>query len=110
MRFYAFHGVMEQEKKVGNKFTVDIEIDAEVEKSTITDNIEDTINYAEIYNIVKEQMAIPSNLLEHVAGRIIDKLHENIPQITGIRVKVSKINPPFGGDLLSASVTLDQTF
>lgn len=110
MRFYAYHGVMSQETKVGNNFVVNLVITAPLEQAVRSDELDDTINYAAVYAVVKEQMNIPSKLIEHVAGRILYALKESFPQLTAIELKLSKLNPPFGGDVHSASILLGETF
>lgn len=110
MNFYAYHGVMPQEAKVGNQFVVTLALTAPLEKAVVSDELEDTINYAEVYAVVKEQMEIPSKLIEHAAGRILYALKEHFPQLAAIELKVSKLNPPFGGDIYSASILLSETF
>ncbi len=106
MTFYAFHGVMEQERKVGNTFVVDLKLDVDLSSAIASDRLEDTINYADVYRLVKDIMLIPSNLLEHVAGRILNQLKQTYPSLLGIEVCISKINPPIGGDVYSSTVTL----
>ena len=108
MEFYAFHGCYNQEQVVGNRFLVDLEISANLDKATLSDNIEDTLNYQNAYDIVKEQMNIKSRLLEHVAGRILDKLFSRFPDIEKASVRVSKMNPPMGGQMERVSVTLSR--
>lgn len=106
MKFYAYHGVLEQERRVGNTFVVDLTLTAPLEKAVQSDQLEDTINYAEVYELTKQEMNIPSQLLEHVAGRICRALRHHFPQIEQIEIRVSKLNPPFGGDVHSVSVLL----
>ncbi|MBQ4162384.1 MAG: dihydroneopterin aldolase [Parabacteroides sp.] len=110
MRFYAYHGVMPQERKVGNYYLVNLRLSAPLEKAVVSDDLKDTINYATVYEVVKEEMEIPSQLLEHVAGRILSVLKERFPQLEEVHLKVSKLNPPFGGDIYSASVILNERF
>lgn len=110
MRFYAYHGVLPQETKVGNHFIVNLTLTAPLERAVRSDDLEDTLNYADVYAVVKEQMEIPSKLLEHVAGRILYALKERFPRLTAVELTLSKLNPPFGGDLRSASVLLSETF
>lgn len=107
MKFYAYHGVAKQERVVGNTFLVDLLITADIGAATCSDNIEDTINYADVYSVVSKEMSQPSFLLENVAGRILRALHEKFPKITHLHVKVAKLNPPFGGDVRSAAVVLE---
>ena len=98
MTFYAYHGVVPQETQVGNTFIVDLILTAPLEDAVWSDDLNDTINYATVYETVKAEMAIPSKLLEHVAGRILKTLKERFPQITEVELVLSKLNPPFGGD------------
>ena len=107
---YAYHGVMPQETKVGNDFVVDLILTAPLEQAVKSDELDDTINYAAVYAVVKEQMDIPSKLIEHVAGRILYALKERFPQLAAVELKLSKLNPPFGGDVHSASIILGETF
>ncbi len=108
MKFYAFHGVAQQERKVGNQFIVDLCLTVDVAQALDSDDLCDTINYAEVYKIVKQEMMQPSNLLETVAGRIVKALQFHFQQIQHISVKVAKLNPPFGGDVYSAAVIIDE--
>ena len=108
--FDIAHGFMPQERKVGNYFIVDLTLVAPLEKAVESDNLEDTINYAAVYEVVKNQMDIPSNLIEHVGGRIIRTLKERFSQLMEVELKLSKLNPPFNGDIYSASVILNEQF
>lgn len=110
MKFYAFHGVGEQERVVGNHFIVDVLLTAPLMQAVLNDKLEDTINYAEVYSLVKQEMHVPSRLLEHVAGRILSALKNRFPQLAAIEIKVAKLTPPFGGDVLSASVILSEKY
>jgi len=106
MEFYAFHGCYEEEQIVGNRFLVDISMEADTAKSGISDNIDDTVNYQRVYEAIKSEMTIKSKLLEHVAQRILEKVSSEFPQIKKIELKISKINPPMGGQIKCVSVTL----
>lgn len=108
MKFHAFHGVLSQEKKVGNTFIVDLTMYTDLQKAILTDELSDTINYSLVYEIVKKEMEIPSDLLEHIAGRITKKLKESFINIEKIEVSVTKLNPPIGGEIESASVTIKE--
>ena len=104
VRFYAFHGVMPQERKVGGEFLVDLSVGYPIEDAMQSDRVEDTLNYAELYQLVKKEMDTPSQLLEHVAGRITRKISEQFPQVTSIDLKITKKNPPMGADCDGAGV------
>lgn len=109
MAFFAYHGCFEEERKVGNDFLVDVVIKTNTEKPEGSDNIKDALNYQEVYWVVEKEMAIPSNLLEHVAKRIMNALFAKFSaQILHLQVTVRKMNPPLGGKLESVSVTLEE--
>jgi 7,8-dihydroneopterin aldolase/epimerase/oxygenase len=104
MEFYAFHGHFKEEQIVGNKFLVDLTIEADMQKPEQTDNLKDAVNYQKAYEIVKAEMGKKSYLLENIAGRILDALYRELPGINKATVKVSKMNPPVGGKIHSVSV------
>lgn len=110
MKFYARHGVSPQETRVGNMFVVYLLLTAPLGDAVESDRLEDTINYASVYEVVKKEMAVPSKLIEHAAGRILKALKETFPRLLAIELKLSKLNPPFGGDVYSASVILKETY
>lgn len=108
MEFYAYHGCYEAEQIVGNKFLVDLTMEADTSIPSVSDNIKDALNYHQAYVVVKEQMQIRSNLLENVAQRIIDSLYAKFPQLKKATIKVTKLNPPIGGQLRGVSVELSK--
>lgn len=105
LTFHAYHGVLPQEREQGNTFVVNVKAEVDDTPAVHTDNIHDTVDYSEIYRLVSEQMAIPSQLLEHVAGRILRCLKQRWPQVT-FTVEVKKHNPPVGGPAAYASITV----
>ncbi|HEY3371333.1 MAG TPA: dihydroneopterin aldolase [Prolixibacteraceae bacterium] len=107
MEFYAFHGHFEVEKIAGNRFLVNLAIEADCSKAAQSDRLEDTLDYQRAYLAVKEEMAIPSDLLEHVAQRIVNRIKREFPQAGKVKVKVSKMNPPMGGQIEKVSLTLE---
>ena len=104
MRFYAHHGCFEQERAIGTHFRVDVVFETDTSQAEVSDNIGDTVSYLDVYQVVKREMAIPSNLLEHVARRIGEGIRIDFPSVTAVRVKVSKLNPPLGGQMESVRV------
>ena len=104
IRLYAFHGVLEQERRVGGEYSVSIRVHYNIYKAMETDNVADTLNYAQLLKIVKREMAVPSNLLEHVAGRIGRTVFREFPQAEAIDLNVTKLNPPMGADCAGACV------
>lgn len=109
MKFHAYHGCLDFEKRDGNTFLVNLTMELDTEKAEISDKLEDTLNYQEVYDVVKREMESPSNLIEHVARRICDALIRNFPQIIHLNLQVSKLNPPLGGDVERVSVELNST-
>lgn len=106
VRFHAFHGVMPQERKVGADFTVSLRVGVDLSLPAESDDVADTLNYATLYEVVKQQVEIPSQLLEHVAGRVGKAVMDTFPQVTGVDVTLTKLNPPMGADCAGASVEL----
>lgn len=107
MEFYAYHGHYEQERVVGNRFLLNIKIETNTEKAELSDNIEDALNYQIVYSLIKEQMIIKSHLLENIARRIMDAIYNEFENdIIKCELKVSKINPPMGGQIGQVSVSL----
>ena len=107
IQLYAYHGCMEEEARVGRSFVVDVMVEADLKKAGRSDKIADTINYVTIYDIVKKEMEIRSNLIEHVAQRTYDNLKKTFPQILFAEVVVTKLNPPINGTVESTSVVVN---
>lgn len=106
MRFYANHGCFDEERAIGTNFRVDLSFDVDTERAQQSDNIEDTVNYLSVYQVVSREMKTPSHLLEHVADRIGKSLLLEFSDMVSNTVKVSKLNPPLGGQLESVSVEI----
>ena len=106
LRFRAFHGVLPQERQVGGDFTVTLRIGYPWQRAMATDDVADTLDYAAVYRLVEREMAEPSRLLEHVAGRIADALFREFPLITSIDLWLTKVTPPMGADCAGAGVEL----
>ena len=97
MRFFAFHGCLEQERQHGNDFQVDLECYLDLDTAAVSDRLEDSVDYSELYRIVCREMETPSNLLENVAGRIGSSIRKRYPEIVRCSVTVTKFNPPYDG-------------
>ena len=106
MEFKAYHGCLEQEKVRGNSFTVDFRGELDLSAAADSDNLNDTLNYADIYEIVAYEMSIPSELLENVAGRILKTIENRFPELISFSVRVSKKRPPVEGVAQWSRVTL----
>ncbi len=108
LEFFAYHGHYPIEKEVGNKFILNVSIQTDCAAAGKSDRLEDALDYQKVYSLIKQEMAIPSDLLEHVATRILDKLFAELPAIDKAWVKISKMNPPMGGQIEKVSVTLSR--
>ncbi|WP_018462756.1 dihydroneopterin aldolase [Segatella paludivivens] len=106
LRFHAFHGVMPQERLTGNDYSVSLRIGYPVFDACLSDEVDDTLNYASVYDIVSQEMNVPSQLLERVAYRIADRLFRKFNLITELDIKLNKLNPPFGADCYGAGIEL----
>ena len=106
MRFFAYHGVFEQERQIGNWYEVSLKIKVNFMQALETDDVKDTINYADMFDIIAGEMHIPSNLLEHVAGRIMHAIQQKFPGIEELEICLSKLHPPVNGEMGKASVLL----
>ena len=104
IRFHAFHGVMEQERMTGGDFIVRLKVKFPFAPSLQSDNVQDTLNYAQLHEIINKEMQTPSNLLEHLAGRIGESIFKQIPQAEEVWMKITKCCPPMGGDMVGAGI------
>ena len=107
MEFYAYHGCFKEEQIIGTRFLVDLYLETDTSKAERSDELKDTVNYQEVYLLVKKEMEIKSSLLEHVGRRILNAIKENFPQIIKAEIKISKMNPPLGGKIGNVSLTID---
>lgn len=110
VKIHAFHGVLPEEKIIGTYFIVNLTLYADLWKASATDDLKDTVNYADINDILHEEMKIPSQLLEHVAGRIMDRIEREFPQVSQITIKITKTNPPMQGEMRGVSVAFEKHF
>lgn len=107
MRFYAFHGVLAQENRVGGDYQVDLKLQVNVDaEAYLHDNLQGTLNYAQVYEHVRMSMNQPSQLLEHAAYRMAKSLLQQFQRIAAVDITLTKVNPPIGGSLAGASVNL----
>ena len=107
INIYAFHGCLDEEAKIGGHYTVDVEIETDYSKSFDTDDLNHTIDYCQVYDIVKQEMAIRSKLIEHVANRIAMRMKTEIPQILHqFMVRITKHNPPMNGQVNNVAVEI----
>ena len=108
IRTYSYHGCLPEESRIGSDYRIDLEVKTDLRKSSISDALEDTVDYVLLNRIVVEEMALRSNLLEHVAHRIITKIFASIPSVSRIIVAVAKLNPPIGGDVEAVTIEMEE--
>ena len=109
IRVFSHHGCLKEETKIGSEYRVDLSVQADLSSSAQSDALCDTVDYVVLNSIVKEEMALPSKLLEHVAQRILNRIFHTSSLVKKATVTVSKINPPIGGDVQQVSVKLKQS-
>lgn len=106
MQFRGYHGCLESERRDGNWFRVDLAYDYDMRGAIRTDALEEAIDYSAVYEVIKAEMAVPANLLEHLAGRILNVLTDRFPKMSYAELTVTKFNPPLDGNVGSSSVTV----
>jgi len=109
LRFHACHGVLPQERIIGNEYEVSLRVQYPMETAMLSDDVEDTLNYADVFKVVQQEMQVPSNLLERVAYRIADRLFRKYRTIQAIDLKLTKLNPPMGAEGQGAGIELHLT-
>lgn len=110
LKIYAYHGVLPEENSIGTYYILNIELEADLWKAVGTDDLHDTINYAEVNDLIHQEMKIPSKLMEHAAGRISKKIKLAFPQVSWIKVKMTKTNPPMQGEMDGISVEIEKEY
>jgi dihydroneopterin aldolase len=108
IRTFSFHGCLEEEARIGSDYRVDLEIKTDLRKSSISDSLTDTVDYVLLNQIVVDEMAVRSKLLEHVAQRIVKRIFNEIPAVSRILLAVSKLNPPIGGDVEAVTIEMEE--
>lgn len=108
IKVYGYHGCLIEEGQIGSDYHVNLTIKADLKKSAISDNLNDTVDYVHLNRIVKQEMAIRAKLLESVANRILDRIYNEIPLVNKATVRVSKINPPIEGDVEMVSIEMSR--
>lgn len=106
LKIFAYHGVLPQERVVGAYYILNITLDTDFSQAMDTDELDATVSYADVFEVVKAEMAVPSRLLEHVAGRITNALFTRFPAVTAIHLEIIKENPPMGADCRGAGVSV----
>lgn len=106
IRFYAFHGCLEEEARIGGDYTVDVHMEVDFSEAAASDDLHKTVDYCAIYEISKREMAVRSKLIEHVCARIHQRIRQDFPGIRSLKVRVTKLAPPMNGDVEKVSVEM----
>lgn len=106
LQVYGRHGVLAQERTVGNDFIVDAEIHYDALKALGDDNIDHALNYAHMIDTIVKTMDEPCDLIEHVAGNIAKSLLTTFPAITHGTISITKVKPPVSSQLGGVSFTV----
>ncbi len=107
MQFYAHHGYYKEEQVLGGKYTVDVYLHLDIAEAAASDKLEKTVNYEEIYRLIKQEMEVHARLIEHVCKRISDSIRSKYPHLTSLKVRVSKHHPPLKGQVDRVFTELD---
>lgn len=109
LKLHARHGVLPQEQAVGAEYTIDLRLATDFTQAAATDRLEGTINYAEVFEVVKAEMAVASQLLEHVVQRIAHHLFDSFAGVSEIEIALYKQNPPMGAQCDRVGVEVKYT-
>ncbi|MBB3698562.1 dihydroneopterin aldolase [Flammeovirga yaeyamensis] len=109
LEFFAYHGFFEEERKIGNKYGVDITVDTNFSKAAEEDNLDNTINYMELFEIIKKHMDISTKLLETIGQNIVNDVYDKwTNNVLNVKVVIKKFNPPIGTICSFSSITIEQ--
>jgi len=106
IKLYAYHGCMDEEAKIGASYLIDVSVKTDFTKAAISDELEDAVDYVHLNIIVREEMAIRSKLIEHVANRILERMLKEIPLIDKATVAIAKVNPPIKGNIDNVNIIM----
>ena len=107
MEFYAYHGVYEEERKIGGKYIVDVLVYTNAVDAELHDDLNGTVNYEQIYKVVEQNMQQPVKLIERLARKIMDDIRLFVVKEDTIRIKIRKLNPPLGAKVETSVVEME---
>ncbi|WP_188207342.1 dihydroneopterin aldolase [Alkalibacillus aidingensis] len=109
LMFYGYHGLFPEEKKLGQRFTVDLELYCDLKTAGESDQMEDSIDYGAVYQVAKNVVeGEAKNLIEAVAEEVANKMFQTFKHLEAIKVKVDKPGPPIPGYYQSAAVEIER--
>ncbi len=104
MEFYGFHGVPDAERKIKQLFVISVSFELDFTEAAKTDNLQDTINYKDIYNLCKIELGKQRKLIESIAYSIALVIKDNYPIVSNIKVAISKPQVQIEGKLRNVQV------
>lgn len=107
VRFHAPHGFYEEEHRSGNEFSIDVEVESDIHAAATQDDLGGTVNYSTIYYLLQAEMKKPTQLLEALAFRMASRIQNQFPQVTSVKLRLRKLNPPLGGQVGAAVVEVN---
>ena len=105
MQFYAHHGADAGERELGQRFELDVELHLDLRLAGVADDLDATVNYRAVYELVRDAMEPPCLLLEALAERIAEGVRRDFA-VAGVTVRVRKPAVPIGGVLAHAEVEI----
>lgn len=106
---FGYHGVFETERANGQDFYVDVELEVDLTRASVSDDVNDTINYAEVTDLIVEEITTnPVSLIEKLAGRIAERIKTSFPQAALVTVTVHKPQAPISAEVKDISVTISR--
>lgn len=103
---YSFHGYSQEERKIGGKYRIDLEVELDTAAAEKSDNLEDTLNYERLFELVQTQMGQSSKLLEHLGRKLLDAIEQEFPEIDEMKLTIAKLHPPIPGIMKSVALEL----
>lgn len=107
LKLFARHGVFKEERELGNKFEVTVHLNYPIESAMVSDDLSRTLNYAEVVDVIRDVMSVPSLLLEHVVYRLHSAITSRYPAVTGGSIRIAKLNPPIPAEMQDVAVKID---
>ncbi|MGF1532433.1 MAG: dihydroneopterin aldolase [Bernardetiaceae bacterium] len=108
LEFFAYHGVLPEEQEIGNRYRVDAHLTLDLWPAALSDDLKDTVDYGQLYQIIAQEMKKPAQLLEYLAGCIINRALDTFPAVVRVKVVLYKHNPPVGGLAQWSKVTIER--
>lgn len=105
-RFTAPHGFYPEEQLTENEFIIDLYVDTNVQSAAMQDDLGLTVNYSTLYLLMQMEMRKPTQLIEALAQRIVDRVQDQFSRISGVKIRLQKLNPPLGGPVAASVVEI----